>query len=271
MKNISKFLKEIKVYDCNLTKVRIGNESDGGYVALKELCEKTNTVYSFGVENDVGFELDFVNRFPDSHIRLFDPTIDSLPCDHKRFTFFKLGVGQNHERLQNIMLGDIVSSSKLLKMDIEWDEWGAFLEADIETICKFDQLLIEFHIVGIDTVLQTEKPGFVGPHHILTPYFRKFYQSVYDKIRDSVFEAYYQVMKKLNKNFYIFHIHANNSLSEIEIDGYRFPPLIELGFVRKDLVENVCETEESFPVNGLDFPNKTDRPDIDLSYPLNQT
>lgn len=271
MKNISKFLKEIKVHDCNLTKIRIGNEFDGGYVALQELCEKTNMVYSFGIDKDVSFELDFVNRFPDSHVRLFDPTIDSLPCEHKRFTFFKLGVGQNHERLQNIMLGDIVSSSKLLKMDIEWDEWGAFLEADIETICKFDQLLIEFHIVGIDTVLQTEKPGFVGPHHILTPYFRKFYQSVYDKIRDSVFEAYYQVMKKLNKNFYIFHIHANNSLSEIEIDGYRFPPLIELGFVRKDLVENVCETEESFPVNGLDFPNKTDRPDIDLSYPLNQT
>lgn len=268
MKNVSKFLKEIKVYDCDLTKIRIGNESDGGYIALKELCEKTNTVYSFGVENDVGFELDFVNRFPDSRVSLFDPTIDSLPCDHKRFTFFKLGVGQNHERLQSIMLGDIVSSSKLLKIDIEWDEWDALLSTPSKVLKQFNQLLIEFHIVSVDTLTQIERPGFAGPHFILTPYFSKFYRSVYDKINDAIFRMYCDVLRKLNKNFYIFHIHANNSLSEINVDEHRFPPLIELSFVRKDLVENVCETDASFPVSWLDFPNKTDRPDIDLQYPL---
>jgi len=268
MKNIQKFLKEIEVFDCNLTKVRIGNESDGGYVALKELCEKTNTVYSFGVENDVGFELEFVNRFPNSHVRLFDPTIDSLPCDHKRFTFFKLGVGQNHESLQSIMLGDIVSSSKLLKMDIEWDEWEALLSTPDEVLTQFNQLLVEFHIVSIDTFSQMKRPGFAGPHFILTPYFSKFYKSVYDKINDKIFELYYRALKKLNKHFYIYHIHANNSLSEIGSEGYRFPPLIELSFVRKDLVAGVKKTDVNFPVIGLDFPNKTDRPDIEIAYPL---
>jgi hypothetical protein len=35
-----------------------------------------------------------------------------------------------------------------------------------------------------------------------------------------------------------------------------------VSFVRKDLVENIQETTASFPVEGLDFPNKTDRADI---------
>lgn len=177
MKNIQKFLKEIKVYDCNLTKIRIGNESDGGYVVLKEPCEKTNTVYSFGIEKDVGFELDFVNRFSNSCVKLFDPTIDSLPQSHEKFMFCKIGVGSEYESLEDILFGDN-TDHKLLKMDIEWDEWNVFLGADIKTICRFDQLLVEFHIVGINPILQTEGPGFAGPHHILTPYFRKFYYRI---------------------------------------------------------------------------------------------
>ena len=66
MKEIQKFLKEIKVYDCNLTKVRVGNESDGGYVALKELCEKTNIVYTDLVRlftnNDVNINNPMTNK-----------------------------------------------------------------------------------------------------------------------------------------------------------------------------------------------------------------
>lgn len=271
MKNVQKFLKEIKVYDCNLTKIRIGNEFDGGYIALKELCEKTDLVYSFGIDKDIGFELDFVNKFPNSHIKLFDPTIDSLPNDHKKFMFWKLGVGRDQSSLEDIItlldIGD-TPERKLLKMDIEWDEWSTFLDADNETIAKFDQLIIEFHIVGINSISQIERPGFAGPHHILTPYFRRFYQSVYDKMSDNIFITYLKVLRKLNERFYIFHIHANNSLSDVKIDGYLFPPLIELSFVRKDLIDSVHETKETFPVPRLDFPNKTDRPDIELSYPL---
>ena len=269
MKNVSKFLQEIKIYDCNLTKTRIGNKHDGGYVALRELCETTDAVYSFGIEKDVGFELDFVNRFRKAEVKLFDHTIDSLPYEHKNFAFWKLGVGTEHASLKdivNIVTGDM--GHLLLKMDIEWDEWHTLLSTDIKTLSRFSQLLIEFHIVGIDTTLQVERSRFVRPHYILTPYFKNFYEATYDKINDNIFKTYYQVMKKLNEHFYMFHIHANNSLSKIGVNGHSLPPLVELSFVRKDLVGGAEKTKESFPVEGLDFPNKTDRPDIINFYPL---
>ena len=150
MKNILKFLKEIKVYDCNLTKIRIGNKCDGGYIVLKELCEETNVVYSFGVEKDVGFELDFVNKFQKAKVNLFDPTINSLPYDHKKFTFFKCGVGPKYNTLKNII--NDVEGNLLLKMDIEWDEWKTFLLSDNTILNKFNQLLIEFHIIHISDI-----------------------------------------------------------------------------------------------------------------------
>ena len=37
-----KFMSQIQVKDVSLTKTRIGNKHDGGYVLLEELCEKTS-------------------------------------------------------------------------------------------------------------------------------------------------------------------------------------------------------------------------------------
>lgn len=256
MKNILKFLEEVKVYDCNLTKIRIGNKHDGGYIALKKFCEKTDTVYSFGVENDVGFELDFVNKFPDAKVKLFDHTINSLPNEHLKFTFFKRGVGPGYNELKDIICND--TGNLLLKMDIEWDEWATFLSSDNKTLSKFNQLLIEFHVVYLDDISRDR----------FTPYFRGFYKSVYDKVNDNLFDMYYKVIKKLNNLFYAFHIHANNSLAKINVGDYRFPPLIELSFVRKDLVNNVQRATGGFPVDGLDYSNKPYKYDIKNFFPL---
>lgn len=253
MKNVERFLKEIKVFDCNLTKTRIGNRHDGGYIALREPCELTRTVFSFGIDDDVGFELDFVSRFPGAYIKLFDPTIKSLPHNHKRFAFWDLGVGPGHVSLEEIMIcvGE-VAGTKMLKMDIEWDEWGMLLDTDDKTLGQFSQLLIEFHVVSVDGM----------PKEAATPYFQKFYKSVYDKINDDLFDMYYRVMKKLNDQFFAIHVHVNNSLAKTSVDGFGLPPLIEMSFIRKDLVGSAEMTKATFPVKGLDFPNKTDRPDI---------
>jgi len=40
------------------------------------------------------------------------------------------------------------------------------------------------------------------------------------------------------------------------------PPLLEVSFVRKDLVGGVTEYTGPFPSPALDHPNKPDRPDI---------
>lgn len=251
MQTVKNLLNEIKVYDCNLTKIRIGNNCDGGYVAAKELCEKTDTVYSFGIGDDISFELHYINMFPNSKkIKLFDHTVDELPITHPKFSFHKQGIGNGYGTPENIF------ENSLLKMDVEYCEWEAFELFDNNSLKKFSQILVEFHIVHAE----------MRDH--LTPYFQNFYEHALSQINSNLFIKYYHVIKKLNELFYIYHIHANNSLPKISVGGYDFPPLIELSLVRKDLVSDVHETETNFPIDSLDFPNKTDRADIACVYPL---
>jgi len=255
MDNMRLFFNEInRIYDCNLTKIRIGNKHDGGYIALKEICENIKKVYSFGIGDDVGFEMDFIKRFPDSIIQCFDPTIDSLPVYPRnmfseKILFKKAGP-------KSLMK---VDGGSLLKMDIEGNEWDNINSSEmfnIKNLVNFNQILIEFHILTVEAKVGT------------TTYFDKLYSDFAVAINDSLFNSYYRVMNHLNKFFYIFHVHPNNSLPKVTIQGYTFPPLIELSLVRKGLVDIVYDTHTEFPVEDLDFPNKTDRPDILHFYPL---
>ena len=248
MKNVEKFLREInKVYETNMAKVRIGNKSDGGYVVLDELCKKVDTIYSLGIGDDVSFEKDFLQKYPQAWFRMFDPTIEGLPERNDRFIFYKSEFsGDKYSRL--------IQDNSLLKMDTEYNEWETLLSIDEKIYEKFDQIIVEFHIVDIES-----KTG-------LTPYFTKFYREIYDKFNDVLFGLYYRILQGLNEVFYIFHIHPNNSLPMITVGEYSFPPLLEVSFVRKDLVKAYPVLLMN-PSNRLDYPNKIDRPDLFDSYP----
>ena len=256
MNNVKKFLDEVnKIYDCGLTKMRIGNECDGGYILDAKLCKNTDTVYSFGIGNDVSFELDFVDMFDNAKAKLFDYTIDSLPIQHSKFEFYKngVGIGFNHLKTEQ-------SKSLTLKMDIEYDEWGAFQLFNDDVLNKCSQMVVEFHVVHIE--------NYDG----LTPYFDEFYNSIYNKLNDELFYGYYKVLKRLNELFFIYHIHPNNSLPKICVNGYVFPPLLELSFVRKDLVNKgsmqpVLQMEYS-TIKGLDCPSELGKPDIIDWFPV---
>jgi hypothetical protein len=253
MKHIKKFVKEIKVYDTELTKFRIGNPCDGGYVVLKEIAEQTKDCYSFGIGEDIGFEIDFFNLFPGTSFYLFDPTITSIPKSPKGFNyiFTNIGIGNGYGTCNME-----TQKESLLKVDIEWNEWDAFFHMPYSQLKKFSQILVEFHIVHAE------------PKQGLTPYFRDFYNSVYKHVNDEIFIRYMAVLNKLNTFFYCYHIHANNSLPITDMDGHMIPPLLEMSFVRKDLVIKAEPTKESFPIEGLDFPNKVDRSDIYNYFPI---
>ncbi len=252
MKNVKRLLGEIdKVYDCDLNKTRFGNKHDGGYVALYEICKMVKEVYTFGVGDDIGFEIDFLQSFPNTKMKFFDPTINNLPANSdKRMQFHKYSVVRAYDELAT------ASNNSLLKMDIEWNEWEAFFLLSNDILNKFSQIIVEFHVVHTEV-----RKG-------LSPYFGLLYQNIFDKVNDELFDSYYETLKKLNNLFYIFHIHPNNSLPKVEVDGYKFPPLIELSFIRKDLAGVVRSAVSTFPIEGLDFPNKTDREDIVNFYPL---
>lgn len=255
MNNIKKFLSELRVYDCGMTKTRLGNVGDGGYVVLQELCQKTTNLITVGVGDDIGFELDFMDKFNPEKILLFDPTIYEIKEDHPKIIFHKKEFSENIVK---------IPLRSILKIDIEYDEWELLQNLSRATLEMFDQLLVEFHIIHAE------------PKKGLSPYFSGVYQHACDKINQDLFLKYFSVVEKLNETFYIYHIHANNSLSNITLLGnigdipsvYSIPPLLEVSFVHKSLVKDIKPFTGNLPVTGLDFPNKSDRPDIIDWYPI---
>jgi hypothetical protein len=265
MKSLKNLLNNIKVYDCDFEKIRIGNNYDGGYIGYKEICEKTKNVVSIGVEDNVSFDLDFVSKFPQANVHLYDHTVDRLPTSHNNFTFYKVGVGpQKSDELDTLeTFTRELDENTLLKMDIEWNEWEIFNSLEDRVLKKFSQMFIEFHLVHIDL-----ENNYILSQENLTPYFRRFYSDIYDQINNNLFALYANAFAKISKYFYLFHIHANNSLPKSEINNIKFPPLLELSFVRKDLVNEANETRSQFPINGLDYANKPHKEDIIDIYPL---
>lgn len=260
MKSLERLLDSIRIYDCSFTKVRVGGKHDGGYVVADEVCRATDRVYSFGIGDDVSFELGLLETYQNiKKVNLFDPYIDELPASHGKFSFSKIGIGDDYPESRYVSAWPAYQhgSNDLLKMDVEGSEWSAFRDMFWAVLNGFSQIVVEFHVFHIMPVV-----GF-------SPYFTSIYQKWADRVNNHCFEMYYEVLKKISGFFTCFHAHANNSLPMVELGGFRFPPLIEMSFVRKDKIRtNVKEAEGPFPVGGLDSPNKTDRPDIIDWYPL---
>ena len=250
---IERFLSDIKVYDLSITKGRLGNEGDGGYVVAMEHLALANDLYSFGIGNDVGFELDFLRLFPKAKAHLFDPTIAKPPCRHERIGFERRGIDSR------VLYGGLpwgIEPDSILKIDVEWAEWEALLEMPFNRL-QFSQIIIEFHILHLEA-----RSG-------LTPYFTGLYRSLVNRQNDKLFHLYGDAMVWLNNWYRCFHVHVNNSLPMVKIGGYEFPPLLEMSFLRSDLAGNdIKPASGPFPVPGLDFANKKDRPDVVNWFPL---
>lgn len=252
---IKKFFNSIKIYDVGYTKVRLGNKRDGGYIVLDEICKKSKVLYSYGVSDDISFEEDFQNKYRDNKVRLFDHTINDINTTNPHLYFLKEGLAAqqspNLNTIENHMeyFGDTFVENKTLKIDIEWNEWNFFENLSIKTLQKFDQILCEFHTV----------PVVYKDSH--SPYFTNFHREIYSNINGLMFKRYKEIMEKVTKYYIPFHVHINNSIQPVNVDGISIPSLVELSLVNRDLIKNFSLSKEKYPIEGLDYPNKTDRPD----------
>tara|TARA_B110000503_G_scaffold131038_1_gene205090 strand:+ start:412 stop:741 length:330 start_codon:yes stop_codon:yes gene_type:complete len=102
----------------------------------------------------------------------------------------------------------------------------------------------------------------------LTPYFESFSVNNYNKVNDLLKKRYEKVLKKIMEYFVPFHLSANNSLPLKKIFGKKIPQLLEISFLRKDLVKKTKPFLKKLPVKGLDFPNKPYRKELVSFYPF---
>lgn len=129
-------------------------------------------------------------------------------------------------------LKEFIESNKLeekdiiLKMDIEGGEYPFFKDSEEKIIKLFSQMSIEFH----------------------------------DVIRNPV--PFIETIELLKQYFYIFHIHGNN------YGGIYagLPDVLEISFVRKDLIKEIFKEYESYPIEEIDFPNDPFKQDYILNW-----
>ena len=79
-----RFFNKLKIFNKSYAK-RFGNDSDGGYVAPKEIINSLDYLISIGVEDNISFELDLMSVNKNLQTVLVDGTIENFtPPDKVR-------------------------------------------------------------------------------------------------------------------------------------------------------------------------------------------
>lgn len=218
--------------------MRIGGATDGGYLIPDDL-DNIAACFSPGVGESAGFELALAAK----EIRSFmaDYSVDKSPVDHELFDFEKLFLATHNKPGKFIRLEDWIerkgqtAGDLILQMDIEGAEWPILADVSAETLSRFRLIVLELH--GLDNLL-TNPLGI---------------------------EIFKSVFLKLNGQFSVVHLHANNCCGALNYQGIQIPRVLEVTLVRNDRYEVSGEVFEPNIPNPLDVPNAPTRKELLLT------
>ena len=222
---IVEFLELVKPIKTNHDLIRVGGDTDGGYLIPNDI-ENIDACFSPGVSEVANFENDLTKR----GIKCFlaDYSVEKPPIKNVLFDFEKKYLGCKNNEMFMTLESWIKSKAPnkndfILQMDIEGAEYPVISDTSSETLDKFRILVIEFH--GLD--------------------------ALFNKMR---FELIDLTFTKILKNFEVVHIHPNNCCKPMECNGIAIPPVMEFTFLRKDRI-----TQKG---KNLSFPHKLDRANL---------
>lgn len=216
-------IADLRPWMTQLPLLRIGSDSDGGYLVPDDL-DGIHELFSPGVAETASFEADLADRGITPF--LADYSVAAPPASASQFDFTKRFIGTRDDDMYMRLVDWVASKSRsegdlILQMDIEGAEWPVLLDLDEAMLQRFRILVIEFH--DLDLL-------FVPP----------------------VFALYRAVFDRLLRHFVIVHIHPNNAGPVERVDDLEIPTIMEFTLIRRDRVT------ERHPVSGM--PNPLDAP-----------
>jgi hypothetical protein len=122
----------------------------------------------------------------------------------------------------------------LLQMDIEGAEYKVLAFEDLKLIKRFAILVIEFH------ALQNMQ-------------FMPF-----SEVLEAIFE-------KLYAHFVVVHAHPNNCCPSTQVGSVLIPNVLEVTFLRRDIITQQVLSKDYILPHRLDRPNISSKPDTRLS------
>jgi hypothetical protein len=225
-REIKSFLNKLHPIDPKIDLIRVGPKGDGGYLLPDDL-EGISACFSPGIDIESRFELELAEKGMD--VFMADYSIESPKISHPRFHFVKKYIGADDSRnfitmdswvSKELSIGD--KSDLLLQMDIEGYEFDAILSLSRSLLDRIRIIVIEIHDL--------------------------------DRISDRYFfNQINRVFDKLLEKHSVVHLHPNNNIKPIFINGFEIPPLMEMTFFRNNRFSST-EYFSKFP-NPLDEPN----------------
>ena len=224
----------LKPHKTSASKYRLGTNGDGGYIISDLKNISYDALYSYGSDDNISFEKAFYSTFNVESFT-YDHTINAITDKHDYVHFFKEGVGGRYDPTGpvNTIESHVINNNHtkcnnlFMQMDVEGHEWESLYVTPDHILDKFAQIVLEMHF-------------FIDPRASL------------------------ETLKKLDKNFVITHIHGNNYPVNPWVD-INLPKVIEVTFVRKDLVEIYEVDTDPYPT-PLDSPNMKGFPDLKLDW-----
>ena len=223
-------LSVLTVYKSPFPKLRLGKDNDGGYIIADIPNINYKTFLAGGIEYDISFEEDFINKYNNIKTYAFDGTIDNLPKENSKIIFIKKNIGfENNDQITNIH--DIIYETDCIfvKMDIEGGEIPWIKSLSDEQMNKFEQIVMEFH----------------------TPYS--------DNEKD--------VFDKINKNHYLIHFHGNNGCGLRYYNGIIVPHIFECTYLHKKYFSTPPELNKDSIPSNIDMKNVITNNEIYINFP----
>lgn len=219
----------LTVYKCPFPKKRLGKNNDGGYVIAEIPGVHYTTLLAGGISDDISFEEDFIEKYPNVRAYAFDGTIPRLPKPTQRITFIRKNIGfENSASVTNLHAGIDANEGLFVKMDIEGGEIPWIQSLSDEQMNRFEQIVMEFHFPFSDAEA-----------------------AVFDKI---------------NKHHCLIHFHGNNCCGVRLHRDVVIPEVFECTYVHKKYIPSPELSQEIIP-SPLDMKNTLKNPEICLDYP----
>jgi hypothetical protein len=220
---VKSFLKKIKITDSGHELIRIGANTDGGYL-LPDILDQVEYCFSPGVGNSDTFE----NHLLKYNIKSFlaDGTVNfngKHNFTKKNLNFFNDEHNITLETWINEKLSNKLNNKLLLQMDIEGSEIGVLYNVSSECLDRFKIIIIEFH------------------------HFAEIFTSLGLNIYNNIFY-------KIFKTHRIVHIHPNNVGPTLNFQNSEITNGYEITFINKKDCKYVKKINYNLP-HKLDFKN----------------
>jgi hypothetical protein len=229
------FLSRFRKHYVGCDLIRIGGDGDGGYL-VPNILDDISYCFSPGVSYTANFEKELSEKF---NIKSFmaDASVKKAPLLDNNFKFIPKFLGA-YTRDDYITLSDWMKQCDIdnkkgiiLQMDIEGAEYENLIYEDQTTLASFSAMIIEFHNL------------------------QKLFEKDFLKMVSTIFE-------KIYKNFSICHVHPNNCCGVSSLDGIDIPRVIEVTFIRNDLLTKYSNKQPISLPHSLDVKNLKQNDDI---------